>query len=144
MNTYHNDSQMVAMPSGYRYDMHAKEIAVLMVEPGKHPKLSFLSIRLPTAFEVVRLAKPVLGDQVSGWSTKGGREKLVTDDVLSNAVDITRLQVPPSTPKEIQVFVLNTWIFFAFGDSSYIISSVLGAGFSFTLTFNLIRSKCSQ
>ena len=34
---------MVAMPSGYYYfggyDMNAKELTVLMVEPGKHPKV---------------------------------------------------------------------------------------------------------
>lgn len=132
------------MPSGYRYDMHAKEIAVLMVEPGKHPKLSFLSIRLPTAFEVVRLAKPVLGDQVSDWSTKGGREKLVTDDVLTKSVDITRIRVPPSTPQEIRLFVSNAWIFFGFCDSLHMISSDLDADFSFALTFALIRSKRSQ
>ena len=35
---------MVAMPSGYYYfggyDMNAKDITVLMVEPGKHPKVT--------------------------------------------------------------------------------------------------------
>ena len=43
---YHNLSQMVAMPSGYYYfggyDMNTKEITVLMVEPGKHPKITTL------------------------------------------------------------------------------------------------------
>ena len=37
---------MVAMPSGYYYfggyDMTHKEIAVLMVEPGQHPKVTTL------------------------------------------------------------------------------------------------------
>ena len=41
---YHNFSQMVATPSGYYYfggyDMNAKEITVLMVEPGQHPKVT--------------------------------------------------------------------------------------------------------
>ena len=69
---------------------------------------------LPEAFEVVRLAKSVLGDHVGEWSTKGGRIALATDDVLTKAVDITRLQVPPRAPKEIQVFVSNTWIFLFF------------------------------
>ena len=35
---------MVEMPSGYYYfggyDMNTKEITVLMVEPGKHPKVT--------------------------------------------------------------------------------------------------------
>ena len=43
---YHNYSQMVEMPSGYYYfggyDMKTKEITVLMVEPGKHPKVTTL------------------------------------------------------------------------------------------------------
>ena len=37
---------MVATPSGYYdfggYDMNAKELTVLMVEPGKHPKVTKL------------------------------------------------------------------------------------------------------
>ena len=37
---------MVVMPSGYYYfggyDMNAKELTVLMVEPGKHPKVTKL------------------------------------------------------------------------------------------------------
>ena len=37
---------MVAMPFGYYYvggyDMNTKEIAVLMVEPGQHPKVTTL------------------------------------------------------------------------------------------------------
>ena len=40
---YHNYSQMVEMLSGYYYfggyDMNAKEITALMVEPGKHPTI---------------------------------------------------------------------------------------------------------
>ena len=46
------------------------------------------------------LAKPVLGDHVGEWSTKGGRETLATDDVLAKTIDITRLQVPPRAPKK--------------------------------------------
>ena len=46
-NIYHKPSQMVVMPSGYYYfggyDMKTKEITVLMVEPGKHPKVTTLN-----------------------------------------------------------------------------------------------------
>ena len=47
------------------------------------------------------LAKPVLGDHVGEWSTKGGRATLATDDVLNKAVDIARLQVPPRAPEKL-------------------------------------------
>ena len=94
---------------------------------------------------MVRLAKSVLGDHVGEWSTEGGRITLDNDDVLTKAVDITRIQVPPRAPKEIQVFISNTWIFLCFyGTFAPEKFGFSDGDFSFTLTFTLIRSKRSQ
>ena len=61
------------------------------------------------------LAKPVLGDHVGEWSTKGGRATLATDDVLNKAVDITRLQVPPRAPKKEEDIYKMSSSFFGMG-----------------------------
>ena len=50
---------MVAMPSGYYYfggyDMSTKEITVLMVEPGKHPKVTTLKDDLDSLQKAVSI-----------------------------------------------------------------------------------------
>ena len=58
-----------------------------------------LSLHLPETSAVAKLAKAVFEQSVGEWSTKGGRITLASDDVLTKAVDITRLQVPPRAPK---------------------------------------------
>ena len=104
-----------------------------------------LSLHLPNPVEVAKLAKWVFGSHVGEWSTKGGRITLASDDVLTKAVDITRVQVPPRAPKEIQVFISNTWIFLCFcGTFTLGKFDLLDAGFSFALTFTLIRSERSR
>ena len=70
------------------YDMDAKEITVLMVEPGKHPKVTTLKddldslqkavsigadyqgLRLLDTHEFARLAKTVFGDRVGEMSAE--------------------------------------------------------------------------
>ena len=58
-----------------------------------------LSLHQPNPVEVAKLAKWVFGSHVGERSTKGGRITLASDDVLTKAVDITRLQIPPRAPK---------------------------------------------
>jgi hypothetical protein len=56
---------MVAMPSGYYYfggyDMKAKEITVLMVEPGKHPKVTTLKNDLDSLQKAVSIGADYQG-----------------------------------------------------------------------------------
>ena len=56
---------MVAMPSGYYYfggyDMNAKEITVLMVEPGKHPKVTKLKDDLDSLQKAVSIGADYQG-----------------------------------------------------------------------------------
>ena len=51
---------MVVMPSGYYYfggyDMNAKELTVLMVEPGKHPKVTKLKDDLDSLQKAVSIS----------------------------------------------------------------------------------------
>ena len=56
---------MVAMPSGYYYfggyDMNAKEITVLMIEPGKHPKVTTLQDDLDSLQKAVSIGADYQG-----------------------------------------------------------------------------------
>lgn len=65
MDIYHNLSRMVAMPSGYYffggYDMNAKELTVLMVEPGKHPKVTKIKDDLDSLQKAVSIGADYQG-----------------------------------------------------------------------------------
>ena len=65
VNIYPNLSQMAAMPSGYYYfggyDMTQKEITVLMVEPGKHPKVTTLKDDLDSLQKAVSIGADYQG-----------------------------------------------------------------------------------
>ena len=56
---------MVATPSGYYffggYDMSAKEITILMVEPGKHPKVTTLKNDLDSLQKAVSIGADYQG-----------------------------------------------------------------------------------
>ena len=114
--------------------MSAKEITVLMVEPGKHPKVTTLKddldslqkavsigadyqgLRLLDTHEFARLAKTVFGDRVGEMSAERGRITLAPDDVLTKVVDIIRLQVPPRAPYRVfitDLTVVDTRFLFA-------------------------------
>ena len=64
-NIHPNLSQMVAMPSGYYYfggyDMNAKELTVLMVEPGKHPKVTKIKDDLDSLQKAVSIGADYQG-----------------------------------------------------------------------------------
>ena len=68
---------MVVMPSGYYYfgcyDMTRKEITVLMVEPGKHPKVTTLKDDLDSLQKAVSIGADYQGliEFVSPSSPKG-------------------------------------------------------------------------
>jgi hypothetical protein len=65
MPIYHNHGQLVAIPFGYYYfggyDMSKKEIKVLMVEPGKHPKVTMLKDDLDSLQKAVSIGADYQG-----------------------------------------------------------------------------------
>ena len=65
VNRYHNFSRVVEIPSVYYYfggyDMNAKEITVLMVEPGKHPRVTTLGTELDDLQKAVSIGADYQG-----------------------------------------------------------------------------------
>ena len=69
---------MEAIPSGYYYfggyDMNAKELTVLMVEPGKHPKVTKLKDDLDSLQKAVSIGADYQGlIELANFETKSRR-----------------------------------------------------------------------